>query len=232
MTQKEIVRTIIDLLSKELAPLNFKANIKEQGFIRKDDNAIYFYYFLLYTRTNIKTRAKGFLIEPFADINISSIERYYKEITLNTELKNEWDFITIGNSIANLCANPDGINRKKNQTLDLFVFDEQHLQSVVIELTKQFKQVAFPYFLANNTVKRVNELLNKYPLEYSVHMNNDLFRFMKGLIAAKLDNNPQLDELLMIYSKLILDRNMPDNCKEEMKRIKAILPRIEDGVRL
>jgi len=39
MTQKEVIRKTIDLLSIELGTFNFKANIKEQGFIRKDDNA-------------------------------------------------------------------------------------------------------------------------------------------------------------------------------------------------
>jgi|GEM_PF-1865529 len=226
MTQKEVIRKTIDLFSIELGTFNFKANIKEQGFIRKDDNAIYFFYFLIFTRTNIKTGVKGFMIEPYIDINIPEIERYYKEININAELKNDWDFITVGNSIANLLANPDGINRRRNQSLDLFVFKEQHLENVALEILKQFKQVALPYFLANNTVKKVDELLNKCPREYCVHMSNDLFRFIKGLIAAKLNNNPQLENLLSIYTQLIIVRDMPIDCLEEMRRLKAILPKI------
>jgi len=230
MTQKEVIRKIVDLLSLELNGFDFKTAIKEQGFIRRDKSSIYFYYFLIYNRTNIKSGVKGFQIEPYADINIPEIERYYKDITINTELKADWDFITLGNSIANLLANPDGINRKRNQSLDLFVFEENHIKSVADELLKQFNNVALPYFLANNTVKTVDILLNKHPKEYCVHLNNDLFRFIKGIIAAKLNNNPQFEQLQKIYSDLLIKRDMPNNCIEEMIRLKRILPMIGDSL--
>lgn len=226
MTQKEVIRKIVNLLNPELETFNFKANLKEQGFIRRDENAVFFYFFLIYDRTNVKTGERGFLIEPHANINIPMIEKYYKEITLNSFLKTEWDFITIGNSIAELRANPDGIARKINLSLDLIVFEEEHIQSVVRELINQFKEVALPYFLANSTVKKVDELLNKHPREYSVHMINDLFRFVKGLIAAKLNNNPRLDELFALYSNLIVERDMAEDCIEEMERLKRLLPEI------
>lgn len=224
MTQKEVIRKIIDSLSSEMNTYNFKAVPKEQGFMRKDSSAIYFYYFLVFNRTNIKTGAKGFQIEPYAEINIPEIEKYYKEITINTELKTEWDFISLGNSIANLIANPDGVNRKRNQSLDLFVFEEAHIKLVADELLKQFKRTALPYFLTNNSVKKVDELLNKQPREYSVHLYNDLFRVIKGLIAAKLNNNVEFEQLLHIYSSLIVERDMPKHCKEELDRLKSILP--------
>lgn len=230
MTQKEVIRKIVELLSAEINTFDFKAAIKEQGFIRRDNSAIYFYYFLIYNRTNIKTGAKGFQVEPYIEINIPKIEKYYKEITINKELKTEWNFITLGNSVANLLANPDGINRKRNQSLDLFVFDESHIKPVADELLKQFKEVALPYFLTNNTVAKVDELLNKHPKEYCVHLYNDIFRFVKGLIAAKLNKNPKLDQLLQIYDSLIIERDMPDYCTEEMSRLKSILPMIGTNI--
>lgn len=226
MTQKEIIRKVLQLLEVELESFAFKLKINQQGFFRRNGDATFFYYFLIYNELNIKTGERGFLLEPYADINISLIEEYYKEVTLNTELKNEWDFITIGNSIADLVANPDGINRKRNQRLNLLIFEERDIQPVVIELLKQFKQVALPYFLANNKIKRVDELLNVHPKEYSVHMYNDIFRFIKGLIAAKLNNNANFDNLMSIYNKLIIERDMPEYCMVELDRLKQILPTI------
>ena len=107
----------------------------------------FFYYFLIYNRTNIKTGVKGFLIEPYVEVNIPEIEEYYREITEKQELKTEWNFITLGNSVANFLTNPDGINRKRNQSLDLFVFNESDLISVTEQLFRQFKKFALPYFL-------------------------------------------------------------------------------------
>ncbi|MEC5145249.1 hypothetical protein [Chitinophaga sp. 212800010-3] len=226
MTKKEVIRSIIEFMEKEIGLYNFKPNFKEQGFIRRDKDAIFFYFFLIYDRTIIKTGEKGFQIEPQIYINLPEIEKYYKEITINTYLKTDWNFVTIGNSVANLIANPDGINRNRNQNLDLFIFEEKNIPYVSWELLKYFKDVAFPYFLTNNTAKKIDELLNSHPKEYSVHMYNDLYRFIKGAIAAKLGKNPKLDELVTTYSNLIIERDMPDDCKEEMERLKAILPMI------
>lgn len=220
MTQKEVLRGIFKFLNAELCIFNFKPDIKEQWFIRKDKSSFYFYTLLIYDRTNIKTGEKGFQIEPYATIHIPEIENYHKEITTNTEFKKEWSSTTIGNSVANLLANPDGINRKRNQSLDLYVFEESHIKLAAEEILKQFKKIALPYFLTNNSVKRVDELLNSNPREYCVHMNNDLYRFIKGLIAAKMNKSSRLKELLQIYDHLIIERNMPDYCQEEISRLK------------
>ena len=89
-----------------------------------------------------------------------------------------------------------------------------------------FKEFALPYFLENNSIRRVDELFNSHPREYTVHMPNDLFRFAKGVIAAKLNGNPKVESLLKTYNTLIDERDMPDNCRIEMKRLEEILPEI------
>ena len=228
MTQKEVLQKLINLLIPELKAFGFKDQTKEQRFYRKEDGAFYFFTFLIYQRTIIKTGDKGFLIEPYVTIHVSEVEKYHKEITTNDELKKEKDSTTIGNSIANLLANPDGVNTKLNQSLDLHIFEEKHIAIVANELFKQFKNVALPYFLTNNTVQQVDNLLNKYPKEYCVHMDNNFYRFIKGIIAAKLNNNPQTEQLVKIYNDLIIERKMPDYCKEEMGRLRDILPIIEN----
>lgn len=226
MTQKEVLRKIIDLLTSELKVFDFNPLYKEQGFYRKDNFVIFFYDFLIYNRTILKSGAKGFLIEPYATIHISEIEKYHNKITTNEMYKKDWSHSTIGNSVANLFANPDGINRKKNQSLDLHVFDERHIPLVAEQLLIQFKNFSLPFFLNNNTIERADELLNKHPIEDCVYMNNDNYRIIKGIIAAKLNNNPNLDELIKIYDKQIADRDMY-NAVEEMQRLKEILPTIE-----
>ncbi|MEC5145246.1 hypothetical protein [Chitinophaga sp. 212800010-3] len=226
MTKKNVLQSIFETLKNEMKLYEFKPNVKEQYFIRQEEQLIYLYQLLIYDRTIIKTGEKGFQIEPYVWINVKDIENSYREITQNTELKKETDFVTLGNSIANLNANPDGINRKRNQSLDLFIFEEKNIPYVSWELMKHFKETAFPYMLSNNTIARVDEILNKDPYEYCVHMSNDIYRFIKGLIAAKLSKSPKADKLFSIYSDLIIERDMPDNCKDEMQRLKEIWPMI------
>ncbi len=45
MTQKEVIRKILNLLNTELGTFNFKANLKEQGFIRMDENAFFLFFY-------------------------------------------------------------------------------------------------------------------------------------------------------------------------------------------
>lgn len=228
MTQKEVLRKIIKLLTNELKPFGFDPNYKEQGFTRKSNSTFSVYQFLIYNRTILKTEEKGFLIEPYIWINVLEIEKYYKEITLNTVIKTNADFITIGNSIANLLANSDGLYAHKNKSLDLHVFEERHIPLVAEQLLIQFKKVALPYCLHNNTVAIVDKLINTKPNDQKVHMQNDNFRILKGIIAAKINNNPHLDELIRLYDKQIVDRDMY-NATEEMKRLKNILATIHSN---
>lgn len=229
MTQKEVLRKLFDLLSNEMKVYDFEVSHKEQGFIRKTTNAVFFYQVLIYNRTVIKTGAKGFLIEPYIWINVKEIEKYYRSITLNTVIKTDVDFITIGNSIAGLLSNPDGLYLHKNKSLDLHVFEEKHIPIVAEQLLKRFKEVALPYCLNNATVAMVDKLINTKPDEYKVHMRNDNYRILKGLIAAKLNNNPYLEDIINIYDKQIVDRNMY-NAKEEMERLKSILTTIGTNI--
>lgn len=230
MTRKSVLRSVFETLKNEMKLYDFVPNISEQYFIRKQKLSIFTYQLLIYDRTNIKTGEKGFQIEPYVWINVKEIEIFYKEITQNTELNKDADFVTIGNSIANLKANPDGINNERNQSLDLFIFEEKNIPYVSWELMKHFKETAFPYMLSNDTFARVDEILNKNPYEYCVHMSNDIYRFIKGLIAAKLNKNPEADKLLSIYGDLIIQRDMPDYCKEEMDRLKLIWSKIRTKV--
>ncbi|MBG9376077.1 hypothetical protein I5907_07515 [Panacibacter sp. DH6] len=226
MTQKEVLRKIIDLLSNEMKAFDFQPSYKEQGFIRKTNSAVFLYQFLIYNRTVIKTSAKGFLVEPFIWVNVKEIEKYYKEITLNTVIKSDTDFKTIGNSIAAILANPDGLYKSRNKSLDLHVFEEKHITYVANQLLKHFKEVGLPYCLNNATAAMVDRIINTKPNDYKVHTQNDNYRILKGIIAAKLNNNPSLDELIKIYDKQLFERDMLDDTKEEMNRLKSFLPMI------
>ncbi|PSL42364.1 hypothetical protein CLV51_1132 [Chitinophaga niastensis] len=229
MTQKEVLRKIIDLLTNELRAFDFGPSYKEQGFIRRTSGTIFVYQFLIYNRTVLKTGAKVFLIEPYIWVGIKEIEKYYKEITLNTEIKTDTDFITIGNSIAGILANPNGLYENRNKSLDLHVFDEKHILLVAEQLLKQFKEVALPYCLKYATVGMVDKIINTKPDEYKVHTQNDNYRILKGIIAAKLNNNPDLDELIKIYDKQIIERDMY-NATDEMLLLKGILPKIKTSI--
>jgi len=232
MTQKQVLRKLIDLLTNEMKTFDFEPVYSEQGFVRKNSNAIFLFQFLIYNRTLIETGVKGFMVEPYIWINIREIEKYYREITLNKEIKNDTDFKTLGNSIASLLANPDGLYKNRNKSLSLMIFEEKDILFVADQLLKVFKEVALPYCLNNSTVAMADKLVNTRPGDYKVNMPNDNYRIVKGIIAAKLNANPNLSDLIKIYDKQLIDREMQDVTKEEMSRLKAILPMIGTNSRV
>lgn len=77
----------------------------------------------------------------------------------------------------------------------------------VYELSELFDKynhdVIRPYFDQNNTIARVDELLNETPSISSIHNNLNPFRACIAIIAAKLNENPNFDELLSIYDETI-----------------------------
>ena len=148
MTQKQVSRKLIDLLTPDLRPFDFEPSYKEEGFIRQTGDAFFLYQFLIYNRTILGSGVRGYLIEPFIGITVKKIERYYKQITYNTELTAEVHWQTIGNSLANIIANPDGLYKNKNKSLDLLIFEEKHIPPVAARLLKHFKEVALPYCFA------------------------------------------------------------------------------------
>lgn len=226
MTKKEVVQKIVEKIAGIIESHGFKTDLKNYWFVRKTDAAGYIYDIHFYDRTNTKTGAKGFLVEPYIWINVKEIEQYYKEITLNKELKKETDFKILGESLAELIANRDGIHRKWNESLDLYIFEERDIAVVAKELIKQFEKVALPYFLKNGSVQMVDKLANEHPKEKSVHLSNDNHRIIHGLIAAKLNNNTKLEQLIEIYDKMIIELDMVESTREEMDRLKSILPMI------
>ena len=223
ISKSNVRKGIFDPMSNELERVGFKFDKKNQFFVKKAQDAIFVYDIHFYHQTNIKSGEKGFLLEPYIWVIVKAVEKIYKEITVNKELKVDTDFLTLGNGVANLEANPDGINRKRNASLDLFVFEERNIKYVSWEILKHFRETAIPYFDNNQTVKAVDKLLNRQPKEYCVHMPNDTYRFIKGLIAAKLNNNEAFEQLLIEYSKLIIERDMPSSTREELNNLKKLL---------
>lgn len=220
MTQKAIGRKLVDLLADYMKGFEFKPDLSSTGFVRTTEGALCLYQFPIYDEVMLTTGERGFSAEPMVWISIGEIENVYREVTLNKYLTKKTDFKTVGNRIADILANPDGIYRKRNNSLELYIFKEENIEYVAGELFRYFKETALPYFLNYHTVAAVDDLINTNPADYKVHMLNDNYRILKGTIAAKLNNNPHLDEVIRIYDKQLVERNMLDETKEEMRRIK------------
>ncbi|PSL19896.1 hypothetical protein [Chitinophaga ginsengisoli] len=232
MTKKETISAIFDRLTPLLESEGFKLDSKNQYYLKNTKEALFNYDIRFYDRTVAKTGERGFLIEPVVYINVKAIEDIYKQITVNKYLTKPVDFITLGGNVANLEANPDGLRQKWDQSLDLLVFESSDVDYVAGQLLHHFSKTALPYCLESGNIAGVDRLLNKNPDQYTVHMANETYRIIKGLIAAKLVNNPRLGDLVLTYERIIQDWELPVETQQEFDRVIAVLPELNEGVRL
>ncbi|MFC3812133.1 hypothetical protein [Lacihabitans lacunae] len=64
---------------------------------------------------------------------------------------------------------------------------------------KFYEEYAVPFFEKYNSVDAIDELLNENPTEKVVYLDDLGWRIIKGLIVAKLNNNPKYNELRDYY---------------------------------
>lgn len=64
---------------------------------------------------------------------------------------------------------------------------------------KFYEEYAVPFFEKYNSVDAIDKLLNEYPAEKVIYCDDLGQRIIKGLIAAKLNNNPKYNELRDYY---------------------------------
>lgn len=223
MKKKEVIKELFECLSPTLAAAGFRADLKHQFFLKDTDSALFNYNIQFYDRTVLETGQKGLLIEPVAYVHVKAIEVLYKQITLNKHLKNATQFITVGATIADLDANPNGVAKHINQSYRLLIFEEKDIAAVCEMLKEIFEIKALPYFLAHEKVDAIDGVLNKWPDKDSIHMANERYRIVKGLIAASLAGNNHYPKLVEAYAKQIKKYDMTEETAEEFQKVQTLL---------
>jgi hypothetical protein len=115
---------------------------------------------------------------------------------------------------------------KSIQQIENFIFEEESFfDTLLIDKTSYFKELnyrykiktledikewgiivrkfyedyAVPFFEKYNSVDAIDKLLNEKPTEKVIYLDDLGWRIIKGLIAAKLNNNPKYNELRDYY---------------------------------
>lgn len=223
MQKKEVIKELFECLTPALAEAGFRADFKNQYFLKDTDSALFNYDIRFYDRTVLDTGQKGFLIEPVADVHVKAIEAIYKQITLNKHLKRPTQFITVGAAVADLDANPDGVAKHINQSYGMLIFEQKNIAAVCDLLKEIFQSKALPYFLAHEKAAAIDGALNKRPDRDTIHMANERYRIVKGLIAAWLAGNSNYPKLVEAYVKQIKKYDMMDETFEEFQKVQALL---------
>jgi hypothetical protein len=99
----------------------------------------------------------------------------------------------------------DGRKNGKGDDLTISLIIDEDIYPAIDMLKNYYHNIAKPYFEKFKTIEAFDDFINSPPFEYSPayvgSYTNE--RCMKGLIVAKLVNNPNYEKLVTIYDELI-----------------------------
>lgn len=213
MKIKEVSEQISAGLIESFQKHGFKYRKTNTDFIRKGDQADHVFKMFYY-----KEDDGTITIKPEIIIHVHSIEDVYRSVSES----NENPYLTLGNYLSEIAEyNGDEVNFRKRPIKYWLIEDENDIEYLVKIIPKYLKEDMLPYFEENSTIKRVDELLNKYPEKMTVHNYIYPDRVNIAIIAAKLNNNPNYEELVDIYEKNMIDAE--ENSKKQFYRLKELL---------
>lgn len=133
--------------------------------------------------------------------------------------------LTFSQTIERIYYSPDGRKIIKGEGLVILLVRNEDVNSLIETLKNYYNNIAKPYFDRFKTLDDFDDFINNPPFfEYSpayVGSNTDE-RCMKGLITAKLVNNPNYKQLVTIYDELINQTKSKESISN-YKKVKAFL---------
>ena len=111
---------------------------------------------------------------------------------------------TIGNTIDRIKASPDG-RVVVNGDLGFVILFEGDIEAAIETLYEYYTNIAKPYFKKYSSLAALDDIINNEPFEHCPAQVGGMFyeRCLKGLIVAKLVDNPRYGELVAIYNEEI-----------------------------
>jgi len=207
MKIKDVFNSIADEINLFLIKYNFVVNKNKQEFKYSHNNIVQIIRFLFHKKGD-KIYLKLEIIMKLLDI-----ENIYKSLS---EI-NERPYLTLGNDFLILRKKENDFDYKKEPTTYLLIETNEDIENIIINFKLNFREIILPYFNENSTIEKVDYLLNRYPLKMSIHNYLYPLRANIGIIAAKLNNNPNYNQLIDIYRKEMKDAE--ENYKNEFFKI-------------
>jgi hypothetical protein len=215
MLIKDVSKKIINGIKEPISELGFNLNKSKREFKRKKGDCEQIFQLLFYKEGG------SILIRPVVRIKIKSIEDVYHKVSKKKAEYNDAT-TTLGNNLGEIIkyyeTGRDNLSEYMN--MRYLIEDKKDIEILKKVIPERFHDYALPYFDSNCSIKSVDQLLNTTPREMSIHNGLYPIRACIGLIAARLNNNPDFNEIVKIYEEELADAN-PDN-KAEFEELKEL----------
>lgn len=214
MNIKDVSNELLSRIHDSFKEFDFVLNKSQSEFKRNVNDCTQIVDLFFYKKGQFIT------IKPEIRIKEHQIEKIYRAVS---QIKDR-PYLTLGNHLFEIVKYIDHgieLDDSEEEIRDWLVEDEDDISKLVEIIPKYLKATILPYFDQNSSISRVDELLNKYPRELSIHNVMYPLRANIAIIAAKLNHNPKFDELVEIYDEELLDAE--ETYREEFVRLKREL---------
>lgn len=152
-------------------------------------------------------------IEVTLGIRKDEVERISQPFLSNlSDFRNQTTTISI--SLGKLNQNPYFRYKAEN---------EEDLEVCAEELTKFMTEEGMIFLESKNSLQELDLIFNKLPKRPILYVHNQDYRFFKGIVLAKITNNPKYDELVELYYRTLIHQKANESIQDNFKRLTAFL---------
>jgi hypothetical protein len=214
MNKKELLKIFNDNFGNELLAIGYK--LYDNGW-QKKVNADYFIIDLSLThrKNPYSMTMKSFRVEPQVIISLAQIEDVVRKLPSQPLRNSPTLYPTLCPRICEIEYYPDGIIKKLDRPhpdYKWIVHNEVDVRALSAELKDKIFNLGLTYITKNSSVERVYELLMNNLDKLIIDNFTWPSRIIRGLIAAKLLNKPNYEELKLKFDEIII--NSPPNYQE------------------
>jgi len=218
----ELIKTrLFGFLNEKLEKNDFKYIKSEDGFRRNLKNSIellkfnFYYYHIGGNSTEI---------EPWIYIQDKSIAKFYSNFSAWDKQFIKGKLYSIGGRMTDIYKLEDYEPNNKNfGEIRWSVETYSDIDTILPMISNAIDIIALPYFNKYSSIETIEGILNDTSNILTKHCMLNPLRFIHGLIAAKLTNNPKFSELKEFYINYFLDNDIPEEwMKDFMKILTAI----------
>lgn len=189
---KEVKETIASGLKEDFVKEGFVYKKTDNQFEKKQGDYTSIFNIL------ITAWSSHFSIEVRLYISQKQIENIYETIIGKSHK------LTLGNTLNRIYASPDG-REVVNGNLSINIYFDDDVEAAVESLQNYYTTIAKPYFEKYQDLKSIDDIINNPPFENNPANVGGSFdkRCMKGLIVARLVDNPGYEQLVATYDEAI-----------------------------
>ena len=101
--------------------------------------------------------------------------------------------------------------------------NEEDLEVCAEELMKFMTEEGMTFLEEKNSLQELDLIFNKLPKVPILYVHNQFHRFFKGIVLAKITNNPKYDELVELYYRTLIHQKANETIQSNFKRLTAFL---------